>query len=692
MKGMSNRVARILLAFVLLQPTLALAHEILVVAVAALVGAFSSTDLLYQLVKQFLASPVHAKIMVETLGGVRAEGIVVAGLPGLMLNQFLPALFIAPGTIITSAWISAIVDKDSTVLGFLATQAIVEFLVIVLGVRLLQIGLCKRSIWNVLKIAPARDALSVVIGLFMIAQAIRATFGLTLSPALAGLRETGIGVGFSLLLQLDKSRYSWLMDEALPVLIPTTLIGAAIGTAWLTGKLLVRIQMLLGKQAPAAKRPISARVVRKAHLAVALAPLLVVASVSPRYFGIADTSLVAQVAQSPAEQPNEFVALVPPTPTRALPTPAATPTAIPIVITTPNVPTAILSPTNTPTAFPSATPTPVRQRQVELQRAGKKFSLAVNGRPTYVTGLNYNVNYTALPDDVKRKFHKRDFQIMRNAGVNAVIGWGVYDQVTLEIANEFGIGVVMPFELDPKGAYGNKGYREQIKNEFRKFVNTYKNAPAVWGWNPGGDELLHRMETEHRRTPDKLQFAADFLLELSTLAYTLDPNHVSIVKEPRDWYVPYVEESIRRARVQRPAADPSQYFIFASNTYGKPDGVALVLHTTKQSIEERVGVALAVGEYAPFGLARNDRPGHYGMMWNTVRAVSSVGGFAYVFGPDQPNPRAPNPYDPLRLLVSEFSLVDSEGNPVDGSLNALASQWRLLSPDSPAKPRLNDLE
>jgi hypothetical protein len=674
MKRMSNRAVKVLLAFVLLQPILALVHEILVVAAAALVRAFFGADFLYQFVRQFLASPVYAKIMVEMLGGVHAEGITVAGLPGQILHQFFPSLFLDSSTIATQAWISAIIGKNSTVLGFYVTQVLVEFLVIVLGFLILQFGLKKRSVWNVLQGAPVFDMLCVVVGLFMAAQAIWAAFSLTMSPALAGLRETGIGVGFSLLLQLDKQRYNWLMDELLPVLIPTVLIGTAIGTAWLAGKLFNQVQVAFGKQAPVAKRSIAAWIVHKAHLAIALAPLLVVSSVSPRYFGMANTSLVSpaiQVSQVPAQQPMEYTTPVPSTPTPELPTPTATPTPIPVAIETPtNVPTVL------PSLTPTSVPTQVRQRQVELKRTGNKFSLVVNGCPTYVAGLNYNVNYTALPDDVKRKLHQRDFQIMQNAGVNAVIGWGVYDQVTLDIANQFGIGVIMPFELDPKGAYENKNYRDHIKNEFRNFVNTYKDLPALWGWNPGGDELLHRMETEHKRTPDKLQSASDFLLELSTLAYSIDPNHVSIVKEPRDWYVQYLEESIRRARAQKPAADPSRYFIFASNTYGKPDGVALVLNTTKQSLEDRVGVAFVVGEFAPFGMARSERPAQYAMMWNTVKEVSSIGGFAYVYGPDQPNPRAPNPYDPLRLLVSEFSLVDIEGNPVDGSLNALANQWR----------------
>jgi hypothetical protein len=162
------------------------------------------------------------------------------------------------------------------------------------------------------------------------------------------------------------------------------------------------------------------------------------------------------------------------------------------------------------------------------------------------------------------------------------------------------------------------------------------------------------------------------------MAYSLDPKHVSIVKSPRDWYVPYFEQALRRVRQQGIATDPSKYFVFASNTYGQPDGVALVLNTTKQTVASRLGIAFAVGEFAPFGMARSERHTQYAMMWNSVRETSSIGGFVYVFGPDQPNPQAPNPYDPLRLLVNEFSLVDNQGNPVDDSLNALAGQWHQL--------------
>ncbi|MBI5029160.1 MAG: hypothetical protein HZB51_01435 [Chloroflexi bacterium] len=679
MNALSNRAIKILIAFVLIQPFLALIHELVVVTVATFVNSIANADFLYQIVKQFLASPIHAKIMVETLGGIDAIGIAVAGIPGQLLHSLFPALFVDASVISLSGWINSIISENSTVLGFFVTQAVSEFIVIVFGLLLFRFSLKKQPLRNALLTAPIRQTLSVIVGLFIAAQGICIAFRLTMSPALAGLRETGIGVGFSLWLQLDKQSYNWLMDQALPLLIPTLLVLAAIDTAWLICKIFDGIQSRLSKQPERLKRSFSARVLRKTNLALALSPLLLVSFVSPRFFGIADTTLYTPRVKV-AQIVTQVQAVTPelPTPTAILTVTVSAPTTVPksmqVTVATPS-----LTPTPLPTPTATATPAPtqVRQRIVELKRTNNKFSLVVNDRPVYLKGINYNVNYTALPDEVKRKFHLRDFQIMKNAGVNAIIGWGVYDHVTLDIAHHHGIGVIMPFELDAQGAFENKNYREQLKEQFRKFVLEYKDSPAVWGWNPGGDELLHRMEIENHRTPDKLQMASDFLMELSTLASTLDPNRVSIVKEPRDLYVPYFEESLRRVRVQKPAppVDPSKYFIFAANTYGKPEGISQVLHVTRQSVEERLGVALIVGEFAPFGMARSERPAQYAMMWNTVQQVSSIGGFVYVYGPDQPNPKAPNPYDPLRLLVSEFSLVDIDGNPVDGSLSALATQW-----------------
>ena len=99
--------------------------------------------------------------------------------------------------------------------------------------------------------------------------------------------------------------------------------------------------------------------------------------------------------------------------------------------------------------------------------------------------MNYNVNYTHLPEDEQRKLHRRDFQTLSDAGVNVLIGWGIYDAVTLQVAQEFGIGVIMPFELDPDGAFDNEGYRDQIKSEFRDYVNRFRDYPGRMGLESG---------------------------------------------------------------------------------------------------------------------------------------------------------------------------------------------------------------
>ena len=290
--------------------------------------------------------------------------------------------------------------------------------------------------------------------------------------------------------------------------------------------------------------------------------------------------------------------------------------------------------------------------------------------------MNYNVNYTALDEETQRKLHRRDFQIMRDAGVNAIIGWGLYDEITLEVAEQFGIGVIMPFELDPSGAYDNEDYRNEIKSNFKEYVLRFRNLPAVWGWNPGGDELIYRMKNEEGRTVDKLQIAADLELELVQLAYALDPNHINVIKEPRDWYIKYLNVSMQKAKTQANYRDLSASLVYGVNVYGHTDDIQLALSNAHLTLTGQLGIAMMVSEFGPFNSLREERAMDYADIWDVVTQNSTIGGLVYCFAPDQPNPQMKNPYDPLTLLPSEYSLVDMNGSPVDGSLAALSARWR----------------
>lgn len=375
------------------------------------------------------------------------------------------------------------------------------------------------------------------------------------------------------------------------------------------------------------------------------------------------------------------------------PTTAPTLTRLPITTTTPPGVRNTLTPIRTRTPTVQRTPpptrvpslTPIIQSKLEIRRVGNQPTIFVNGRATFVKGLNYNVNYTALDEDLRWQLHRRDFKIMRDAGVNLVIGWGIYDEITLQVALEFGIGVIMPFDLPPNGSYENEGYHDEVKYAFHEYVMQYKNYPAVWGWNPGGDELLYRMRTEENRTADKLQAAADLELELAQMAYALDPNHIVLVKEPRDWYLKYLYAAVLKSKDEPSFIDPAKFMVYGVNVYGKLDDIEMVLTNTRKSIDSGLHMAMIVSEFAPLFLPRDERPQNYAAIWDIAFRASGIGACAYVFGPDQPNPDAPNPYDPLVLLPSEYSMFDIDAKPIDNSLATLAGKWRALGTPTPVR-------
>ncbi len=752
-RRISARSLMAVLAFLAALPVVTILHEILILSVASLLSGFVKVGLLARLIRSFVASPVYAQLMVETMGGVRTHGLAIYGWAGHVLHERFPSHFLRPEWTAHGALASAVLADGSTVLSLLITRALVEAVLIILGALLVHVGLQGSTILDVLKTGRRRLRVCVGLGLFVQAQAIWALFQLTHSPALVKLEDTGIGFGLSVLFQLNANQYAWLMTTALPLLIPFVLAVVALiasriacllidtriadpraghwlrsskdrwlvnGSAASLGVMLLIVGALpfshgyfgLAKTRLAAKGKLDMTPASPAPAATPLYPVAPVAA-----FAIPTGASERQAERTPADQPvaerilsdqptSELAVALAPTPTR---TPTSTPTRTPtaarptaatilrtegLTATPKPSSTPVASATHTvapsptplpsPTREPTATPRPTGPAVVTLRYSPQGSTLVVNGQDTIVAGMNYNVNYTELADEIKQPRHARDFRILRDAGVNSIVGWGVYDEATLAFAHENDIGVIMPFELDPQGPFEDKNYREQIKAGFREYVQRFKAFPAVWAWNPGGDELMHRMDTEQHRTPDKLQAAADFLVELAAWAYDADPNHVSMIKEPRDWYIPYLDRAIaaRRADVLQP--DPSRYLIYGVNVYGQPEEIANALQIARRATEEHLQIGFVIGEYGPFGLPRESRPANYALIADVVYQVSPMGGYVYVFGPDQPNPQAPNPYDPLRLMVNEFSLLDIDGAPIDGSFDALVAKWHQVRPRAAA--------
>ena len=91
----------------------------------------------------------------------------------------------------------------------------------------------------------------------------------------------------------------------------------------------------------------------------------------------------------------------------------------------------------------------------------------------------------------------------------------------------------------------------------------------------------------------------------------------------------------------------------------------------KTTVDQKLGVALCITEYGPYGLDRAGRSKYYVQIWRRLTPLS-IGGSAYVYtGPNNPNPANRD-----AVLETEFRMVNYDGLPVDDTLAALAAQFK----------------
>ncbi|HEX9076339.1 MAG TPA: hypothetical protein VF932_11205, partial [Anaerolineae bacterium] len=366
MKTVPARGVRATAAFIAAQPLFAVLHEILILGIATLVSALAQVGLFGWLVEHLVTSPVYARLIVETIGGVRTDGLAIGGIPGDLLHGIWPVLFLGPELTAQGVWVSAVLHKTSTVLGLFATHSLVELCFIILGAWLIRAGLQRESFGYLLRSGRARHWVCVGLGLFVQAQAIAALYNLTLSPAFARLEDTGIGFGLSVLLRLDRARYDWLMQSVFPVLIPTVLTGTGLGLGWLSGRLISRLRGLLFKPTsiPSSRR--HKWVVLLTALAMLVVLVILIAPFSVDHFGMARMHLVDTRKTPPAPTLSVIAVAVQSAPTATAtltptPSPSATPGAI-ALISAPTLraaaPIAQPSVIPQPSVTPSATPRP----------------------------------------------------------------------------------------------------------------------------------------------------------------------------------------------------------------------------------------------------------------------------------------------------------------------------------------------
>lgn len=312
---------------------------------------------------------------------------------------------------------------------------------------------------------------------------------------------------------------------------------------------------------------------------------------------------------------------------------------------------------------------------VTIEGDNYSYSYQVNGIPETIRGVGYNAIYRHLSDEERAARYDRDFALMRQAGINTISGWGQdkgyeqdrFDELLLTKAEQYGIGVIMPYYLPPDADYTDSEFRQRVAEDAANMVRHFKDYPAVRMWGLGNEVFPEITSAE------QAQAFASFLIELADLVHSIDPNHPVIYRETEDVYVPELSRALRADDVRR------TWLIYGMNVY-----TYRIYQILSEWPQQGFDQPIIISEFAPPDLELSERPGGYVQMWRALRSYPSLvmGGLAYVWTTEGPEP-----------VDRYYGLVDDNGVAIDDSYNRLAAEYlreiargvprRLVLADSP---------
>jgi hypothetical protein len=311
----------------------------------------------------------------------------------------------------------------------------------------------------------------------------------------------------------------------------------------------------------------------------------------------------------------------------------------------------------TAAAAPSGQAAPILPSPSLVQVVGAegRFLYLVDGYPQPVRGMGYNAILAPLSPEERRARLTRDFDLMRRVGVNTVIGWDQesFDRDFLDTARQYGLGVIMHFELKKDWDYGDPALRERILADLDRWVDAYADHPALRMWGVGNEVML-AFDGEQAR-----QFA-DFYVEIYQRVHARDARHPLIYREAEDVRAPFFRDAFRDAGVTPTG------FVFGMNFYTPRIDDALDAWAALG-----FDVPVLISELSPAGLSPMTRPSGFRDLWARVNRHEQfvLGATPYVWSTD-----GPEAVDRL------FGLTDEDGRPVDGSLAELQRIFRGAIP------------
>ncbi|MEU3794478.1 discoidin domain-containing protein [Streptomyces fructofermentans] len=156
------------------------------------------------------------------------------------------------------------------------------------------------------------------------------------------------------------------------------------------------------------------------------------------------------------------------------------------------------------------------------------WQLTVDGSPYQVKGLTWG---PAVADA------GRYMPDLRSMGVNTIRTWGTdaSSKALFDSAAAHGIKVVAGFWLQPGGGPGSGGcvnyltdtaYKNQMLDEFPKWVQEYRNHPGVLMWNVGNESVLGLQNCYSGDELERQRNAyTGFVNDVTRRIHAVDPDH-----------------------------------------------------------------------------------------------------------------------------------------------------------------------
>jgi hypothetical protein len=664
----------------------ALAHELLVLVVAAVLPLVTGLGPIQDLIALLPINYVYAAATVRYAGQIEPVGLALAGGVGALAAAWLPGAFFDPSYVAGEGLLSAVMAPGSSVMARALASSIASLAMLAVGVAFVRQAVRRTFASTIAGLGLPRLSLlcvGVVIQLEVVARALRT------AGSVRDLETLGVlPFVFHNLLRLHREQYdlamfqlSRLFDPVFAEVVVIALYGAI--AAGLLGR---RVAAALRRgdarrlwRWPRPRLSLSAPVgPRRGQLAIEASLVVVLLAALPlgdllttrtRYLELEG----AVGASAEVNLPTTPESLAPPPPAEAgsaaLP-PAALVPGLPIVpigslppivqpVAPPGAVPAALAPAAPAPAAPQTAgvplPPPARPSVVGVGGRGYRFTYVVNGEVVEIRGMGYNVTHAGLPTAERAERLRRDFQLMRDAGVNTVVGWRTneWDEAVLDAAQAAGIGVVMPYDLDEKLDYADRTLRWRMRSDVLAWVARYRSHPAIRMWGLGNETLLHMKQAARSRA------FAEFYTDLVDRVRQFDPDHPVLYREAEDLYLRPLQE----AWAQR--GGPPQGFVLGMNfyTFRMRDGLD---GWPKRGLD----VPVVVSEFAPAGIGRGERAAGFWRMWQMIRTRPDyvLGAAPYVWSVE-----GPEPVDRL------FGLTEG-GRPVDSTLGTLRDMYNLPLP------------